>query len=262
QTPPSSSVPTKTLVITEGPTTVRGENSAHTANEEPPSHTKGKKADMDTDEPTGPVIYITSPSQPESSQVIQRTDKGKGITIDDNEEPIRKRVHASREIHQDLDEPIRVPYEIYGKMYQLRNDEIQAHLDKEEKIVKVVEVAKLLAMSKLELIKVAHEEALNLGIHPKVLASEKGGYEFKRIQDSKGNDRINFNVHNPFKFADFGVNELDELGSIIEKKKNKIIGELMISLGKRYERLKKISEDLGIQLALPPPAPEQGSSQL
>ncbi|GJQ97698.1 hypothetical protein Tco_0008837 [Tanacetum coccineum] len=123
-----------------------------------------------------------------------------------------------------------------------------------------------------------HEEASNLGIDPKVLASAKGGQEFKKIQDAKlkvlnrehsqkvkrqmelrkkrlehymwttssrlkpkpitdvkihpntkpavltvykGNDRRNFDVHNPFKFADFGVTELDELGPIIEKKKNK-----------------------------------------
>ncbi|GKG59820.1 hypothetical protein Tco_0607448, partial [Tanacetum coccineum] len=57
----------------------------------------------------------------------------------------------------------------------------------------------------------------------------------------------------PFKFADFGVTELDELGPIIQKKKNKIIGELMTSLRKRYERLKKIPEELGIQSALPSP---------
>ncbi|GKD17365.1 hypothetical protein Tco_1206523 [Tanacetum coccineum] len=52
-------------------------------------------------------------------------------------------------------------------------------------------------------------------------------------------------------FADFGVTELDELGPIIENKKNKIVGELIVSLGKRYERLKKIPEELGIQSALP-----------
>ncbi|GJY93613.1 retrovirus-related pol polyprotein from transposon TNT 1-94 [Tanacetum coccineum] len=39
----------------------------------------------------------------------------------------------------------------------------------------------------------------------------------------RGNDRRNFDVHNPFKFVDFGVTELDELGPIIENKKNKII---------------------------------------
>ncbi|GKB80841.1 hypothetical protein Tco_0947736 [Tanacetum coccineum] len=72
----------------------------------------------------------------------------------------------------------------------------------------------------------------------------------------KANDRRNFQVYNPFKFADFGVTELDELGPIIQMKKNKIVGELMISLGKRYERLRKIPEELGIYLALPPPTPE------
>ncbi|GKA74607.1 hypothetical protein Tco_0780909 [Tanacetum coccineum] len=35
----------------------------------------------------------------------------------------------------------------------------------------------------------------------------------------------------------------------------------MTSLGKRYERLKKIPEELGIQSALPAPIPEQAPSQ-
>ncbi|GJZ12597.1 hypothetical protein Tco_0547827 [Tanacetum coccineum] len=195
-----------------------------------------------------------------------RTDKGKGIATDDTEEPTRKLVPASREVCQDLDKPIRVPYEIYVKMYQLTNDEIQAHLDKEEKIQKAAEEAKLFAMSKLKLIKVVHEEALNQGIHPKNVKRQME-LRKKRLEQyiwitssiikpepitdvkiqlnskptlitiCRGNDRRNFDVHNPFKFADFGVNELDELGSIIKRKKN------MIS-------------------ALPPPAPEQGSSQL
>ncbi|GJW78211.1 hypothetical protein Tco_0139893 [Tanacetum coccineum] len=52
----------------------------------------------------------------------------------------------------------------------------------------------------------------------------------------RANDKRNFQVRNPFKFADFKVTELDELGPIIEKKKNKIVGELMISLGKRKRK--------------------------
>ncbi|GJS16695.1 hypothetical protein Tco_0411167 [Tanacetum coccineum] len=63
---------------------------------------------------------------------------------------------ASREVRQDPNEPIRVAKE-----------------------------ARLLAMSKPELIKVAHEEASNVGIDPKVLASAKGGPEFKNNQDVK-----------------------------------------------------------------------------
>ncbi|GJU00866.1 hypothetical protein Tco_1111204 [Tanacetum coccineum] len=76
----------------------------------------------------------------------------------------------------------------------------------------------------------------------------------------RGNDRRNFDVHNPFKFAEFRITKLDELGPIIEKKMNKIVGELMISMGKRYERLNKIPEELGIQSALPAPVQAQSQS--
>nr|GEX22720.1 retrovirus-related Pol polyprotein from transposon TNT 1-94 [Tanacetum cinerariifolium] len=75
----------------------------------------------------------------------------------------------------------------------------------------------------------------------------------------RANDRKNFQVHNPFKFANFRVIELDELGIIIQNKKNKIVSKLMTSLGKRYECLKKIPKELVIQSALL--APEQAQSQ-
>nr|GEV77181.1 hypothetical protein [Tanacetum cinerariifolium] len=78
----------------------------------------------------------------------------------------------------------------------------------------------------------------------------------------KRNDKRNFDVHNPFKFADFRVTELDELGLIIEKKKSRIVKELMICVGKGCERMRKILEELRIYSALPAPAYEQASSQL
>nr|GEW96411.1 hypothetical protein [Tanacetum cinerariifolium] len=219
----------------------KGEKAAHTANKESPSHTKGEISDMDTDkvmekesenkqlrkfssrptltntilkilipQPTGLVINITTPEQPESPPVAPKADKGK---------------------------------------------EACAY-------------------------KVVHEEALKVGINPKILESAKGGQEFKKIQDAelkilnrehsqkvkrqlelkkkrlkkymwttssrlkpkpitnvkiypnskpvvltiyKGTHRRNFDVYNPFKFVNFGVTELDELGPIIEKKKNMIV---------------------------------------
>ncbi|GKG51590.1 hypothetical protein Tco_0541974, partial [Tanacetum coccineum] len=48
---------------------------------------------------------------------------------------------------------------------------------------------------------------------------------------------------------------------IIQKKKNTIVKDMMTSLGKRYERLKKIPEELGIQSALLDPVPEKDQSQ-
>ncbi|GJT65158.1 hypothetical protein Tco_1016638, partial [Tanacetum coccineum] len=45
---PLSSMPTTTLAITEGPTTVRGGDVTSTATEEPPSHTEGENVDIET----------------------------------------------------------------------------------------------------------------------------------------------------------------------------------------------------------------------
>ncbi|GKD46440.1 hypothetical protein Tco_1271085, partial [Tanacetum coccineum] len=67
---------------------------------------------------------------------------------------------------------VRVPYEIHGKLYHLTKEEIQAHLDKEEKIGQAAKEARL---NKPELIKVVHKEAAKAGVDPKILASTKGG---------------------------------------------------------------------------------------
>ncbi|GKD49080.1 hypothetical protein Tco_1278056 [Tanacetum coccineum] len=120
---------------------------------------------------------------------------------------------------------------------------IVSHLNKEKKLKK----AKEALMTKIALIKVFHEKAKKIGLDPKTIKSAKGGEQFKK-------------VHIPFKFTNFRVNELDELGPIIQKKKNRTVKALMLSLGKRYERLKNIPEELGIQSALPAPAPEQALS--
>ncbi|GJT96328.1 hypothetical protein Tco_1091846 [Tanacetum coccineum] len=71
----------------------------------------------------------------------------------------------------------------------------------------------------------------------------------------RNNDKRNFEVQQPFKFSDFGITELDELGPITQKKKISVAKDLMTSLSKRYERLKKIPEELGIQSALCAPDP-------
>ncbi|GJT11247.1 hypothetical protein Tco_0858289 [Tanacetum coccineum] len=81
----------------------------------------------------------------------------------------------------------------------------------------------------------------------------------------RGTDDRNFDVHKPFAFGAFGISELDELREIIPKKKNTVVQDLMNSLSRRYERIRKIPEELGIKSALPAPAPapahEQASSK-
>ncbi|GKE88764.1 hypothetical protein Tco_1566239 [Tanacetum coccineum] len=75
----------------------------------------------------------------------------------------------------------------------------------------------------------------------------------------RGTDGRNFDVHKPFAFGEFGISELDELREIFPKKKNAVVKDLMNSLARRYERIRKILEELGIKSALP--APEQASSK-
>ncbi|GJT43596.1 hypothetical protein Tco_0952311 [Tanacetum coccineum] len=142
----------------------------------------------------------------------------------------------------------------------------------DEPVRKAEEQARLLDISKHEVIKVVQEEAEKIGLDPKKIATAKAGEKFKKAQDAEhqvlkrehskkvktltklnkrrdeeymwimtnrikpepitdvkihpntkpvvvsvymNNDKRNFDVHNPFKFTDFGTTELDELGPII-----------------------------------------------
>ncbi|GJT55032.1 hypothetical protein Tco_0990086 [Tanacetum coccineum] len=150
-------------------------------------------------------------------------------------------------------------------------------MDKEDQIKKAEEEAKRLVITKTKVIK----------FDPKKVISLKAGKKFKKAQDAEirlkhepitdvkihpnsklevltvymNNDKRNFEVHNQFKFADFWITKSGKLGLIIENKKNSIVKDLMKSLSKRYERLKKIPEELGIQYALPALIPKQAPSQ-
>nr|GFA13988.1 hypothetical protein [Tanacetum cinerariifolium] len=85
-------------------------------------------------------------------------NKGKGIETESDKDPSKKLVPASTTVLPDLDEEEKVPYTIHGKLNYLTHREIQAYLDKEEKMKKATEEAKILAMSKPEVIKVVREE--------------------------------------------------------------------------------------------------------
>ncbi|GKC13369.1 hypothetical protein Tco_1010151 [Tanacetum coccineum] len=97
---------------------------------------------------SGPVIDIISPEQPKNLLVAPKADRRKGITTDDTESP-KKLVKALTVVRPNPDEPFR-------------------------KIRKAAKEAKLLEMSKPELIKVVQEEATKAGFDLKILASAKG----------------------------------------------------------------------------------------
>ncbi|GKE60757.1 hypothetical protein Tco_1511124, partial [Tanacetum coccineum] len=67
-----------------------------------------------------------TPPEPHATQ-----REGKGIATDEQPESPPKLVPASKEVHPDHVALILVPYEINGKKFQLTEEQIQAHMDKE-----------------------------------------------------------------------------------------------------------------------------------
>nr|GEV46547.1 hypothetical protein [Tanacetum cinerariifolium] len=115
-----------------------------------------------------PTDTTQTPPKPQATQ-----REGKGIATDKQPESLPKLILASKEVRPDPDALILVPYEINGKNFQLTEEQIQAHMDKKERIKKKTEEAKLLEMTKSQLIKVVHEEAKKARIDPKTIESAK-----------------------------------------------------------------------------------------
>nr|GEV83765.1 hypothetical protein [Tanacetum cinerariifolium] len=136
--------------------------------------------------PEGKVVNLsTQPITEEggSSQTTPKVDRGKGITRDINESP-SKLVLAYKEVRQDPDAPVLITYETNGRMYQLTNEQIQACLAIKEQLEKATREARLMQLSKLELIKVVIKVATKVGVDPKALQSSKGGKEFLMQYDA------------------------------------------------------------------------------
>ncbi|GJX30123.1 hypothetical protein Tco_0238202 [Tanacetum coccineum] len=211
---------------------------------------------------TDPVPEVTPPEHQAGSLsfITPKADKGKGIARETNTSP-PKLVRDSRQVCQDPDAHVLINYMIVGKMVQITGDELQAIMDKKKQMK---HAAKNVELSKPKIIKVVEEVANEAGV------KFSGGKDFVKHQDAhlklrpvaiiayKDNDIRNFEYHKEFKFGDFGPSEWDELGVIIPTKKNQCMGELMNSLSKKYERLKKIAKSFRINKSLP--LPEQDPS--
>ncbi|GKA24674.1 hypothetical protein Tco_0710707 [Tanacetum coccineum] len=289
---------TPTLALTDIQANVEGENAKTTATEEPPSHTERETEEPrlaiiissipSTIIPPTQAQPITSIIiYPESSQATPKIDKGKGIVTNSNDDPLKKLVKASFIIRPDLDEPVREE----ARLLAITKPEVIKVVQEEaEKIgldPKAIKGAKASEMFKKSqdaehaVLKIQHTEkvrkSLELRKHkydsymwtvssrlkPEPITDIKIHLKTKPVVITvyRGTDGINFKVHEPFLFGAFGIFELDELREIIPKKKNAVVKYLMNSLSRRYERLKKNPEELGIHYALPAPPPEQASSR-
>ncbi|GJV47889.1 hypothetical protein Tco_1438101, partial [Tanacetum coccineum] len=241
-----------------------------------------------------PITSITI--YPESSQAIPKIDKGKGITTESGDDPSKKLVKASSIVCPDPDEPVRDKEEQIKKAEEearlnsiskpevikvVREEAKKLGIHPKEAITtKVGELFKKAQDAKHEVLKKQHTEkvtkSLELRMHkydsymwtvssrlkPEPITDIKIHRKTKAvvIMVYRGTDGRNFDVHKPFLFGAFGISELDELREIIPKKKNTVVKDLMNSLIQRYERLRQIHGELGIQSALL--TPEQTPSQV
>ncbi|GJY35384.1 hypothetical protein Tco_0420762 [Tanacetum coccineum] len=172
---PSSSV-TSTLALTHIQVNIEGENEPNTTTEDPSSLTE-RETDANKQE---------KPKEPKhSTDANIKFIEGKGIANNEQVEDQRKLDKASSIVLPDPDALVLVPCIINKKLHYLTAEQIEAHMDKEEKIKKAKEEARLLAISKPEVIKVVREEAKKLGIHPKEAISTKAGKIFKKAQDTE-----------------------------------------------------------------------------
>ncbi|GJZ00211.1 hypothetical protein Tco_0517640, partial [Tanacetum coccineum] len=189
-----------------------------------------------------------------------------------NEDPSKKRVPASTIVCPDPDKEVKVPYMINGKMCHLTDKEMQAYMDREEKLRKAAEEERLLAISKYEVIKVVQEEAKNIGLDPKKIASAKAGEKFKKAQDAEHQVLKREHTEKVRKSLELRKHKFENyMWTINSRLKPKTITDIkihpktkpvVISL-QRYERIRKIPEELGIKSALHAPALalEQASSK-
>ncbi|GJS58916.1 hypothetical protein Tco_0653700 [Tanacetum coccineum] len=119
---------------------------------------------------------------------------------------------------------------------------------------------------------ITFEEAEKIGLDHKKVITQNSREVFKKAQADELKDlnlQRNEKVRKAIKlrnnklkyYKDFRITELDELREIIPKRKNNVVSLMMNSFGKRYEKIKKLPEELEMQLALPPPVTETSKAK-
>ncbi|GJZ02812.1 hypothetical protein Tco_0520773 [Tanacetum coccineum] len=268
----SSGCVTPTPAFTRILVNVEGENTTNTATEDPPFHTEGRLENQ------------------KCSQAALRIDKGKGITTESEEDSSKKLVPASTNEQIDKEELIKKAEEDAKILAISKPEVIKVVQDEAKKIgldpkkiasAKAGEKFKKAQDAKHQVLKREHTEkvrkslelrkhkfecymwTINNRLKPETITDIKIHPKTKPVVITvyRGTDDRNFDVHIPFAFGAFGISELDELREIIPKKKNAVVHDLMNSISRRYERIRKIPEEHGIKSALPDPAPEQASFQ-
>ncbi|GJS50590.1 hypothetical protein Tco_0623952 [Tanacetum coccineum] len=145
-------------LMTEILSAFKGENDTQADTDKPPSHTEGEHVSMEDDkgkeEPTREVTLIeSSPKPPLIDPILEipiSQREGKAIATDDQP--------------------------------KLTEEQIKAHMNKEEQIKKAAKEAKMFKMTKIELIEVVQEEAEKIRLDPKTIICAKAGRKRKHME--------------------------------------------------------------------------------
>nr|GEZ08960.1 hypothetical protein [Tanacetum cinerariifolium] len=132
--------------------------------------------------PISTIKPITKPNPEvaliESSSRPPLTDPILEIPVPQQTAPV-----TQREGKDDPDKPLSIPYMINRKMHYLTNDEINAHLAKEDKIKKAAKEAKMFEKTKTEVIKVIHKDDKKIRHDPRTIVSAQAD---KKIPEELG----------------------------------------------------------------------------
>ncbi|GJS74064.1 copia protein, partial [Tanacetum coccineum] len=220
---------------------------------------------IQSDLPSLKIVQVPQPENP--SHTTPKPDRGKGIARETNESP-RKLMPSSEEqkatqeaklLALNKPELIKVVHEVAkedgvdlkalqsskGGQEFIKKQDAELNVLKRECLEKLTK-AKELRKKRIDQYKwiissrLKSEKITDIHIHPNTKPVA--------IKVYRGNDKRNFDVHKPFKFSKFGVTEWEKLGAIIPKNKNKVVEDLMTSLSKKYNKLKVIPGELGINL--------------
>nr|GEU34576.1 hypothetical protein [Tanacetum cinerariifolium] len=174
----SSSSVTQTLALTHILTDANKQE-----NPEEPKHSTDANIEFIGLSKPQPLITQAQPITIINPEPIISQIEGKGIATDEQVEDQIKLVKASSIIHPDPN--ALNPYTINREAYYLTAKQLQAHMDKEEKINKAKKEYRLFAISKPEVIKLVWEEAMKFGIHLKEAITTKAGEKFKKARDAE-----------------------------------------------------------------------------
>ncbi|GJS47682.1 hypothetical protein Tco_0597803 [Tanacetum coccineum] len=185
--------------------------------------------------------------EPQTKQIISTPIPD--TTALETEDSLVKLKKASKKIRQDPYEAILIYFQLHdGRVVKMTHDEIDQYLENAEK-VKNVELTKLtigkVVVEEVKVVVVTINDGKDFLNHQAELLKEHNE-NVKKLADRN-------NLYDNLLLANVGINEWDELGSIMKFKKNKVVPDMLRPLSNMYANLKEIAKNINLKTSIPLP---------